>query len=120
MRLPTTERSLFGERDIQIWAAEAKFVRFEKADVKVQVKIVHFDYGATQEYVLIEIATNGPECPDISRGVNVFKQNEVTQTIIKHMTMTKRDLNRTLCPHRSPDAILYSLTKSLQLFTYGM
>lgn len=118
MRSPTTERSLFGERTTQIWASEATFIRFEKADVKVQVKIVHFDYGTQTEHVLIEIATNGPECPGISRGLNVFKQNEITQTLIKHMMMDKRDLKRTLCPHRSPDALLHSLTKTLQLFTF--
>ena len=120
MRHPTTERSLFGQRDIAVWATEPKIINFEKGDVKIRVKIVEFDYGATQDHVLIEIATNGPDCPGIQRGVNIFKLNTITSCILHHMKMEKRDLQRFLTPHRSTHAILYDLTKTLQTFTYGV
>ena len=120
MRHLTTERSLFGERDIAVWATNPTLIHFEKGDVKVRVKIVEFDYGASENHVLIEIATNGPECPGIQRGINIFKQNTMTSAILKHMKMEKRDLHRFLTPHRSPDAILYDLTKTLQTFIYGV
>ena len=120
MRHPTTERSLFGERDIAVWATNPTLINFEKGDVKVRVKIVEFDYGASEDHVLIEIATNGPECPGIQRGINIFKQNSLTNTILQHIKMDKRDLHRFLTPHRSPDAILYDLTKTLQTFIYGV
>lgn len=120
MRVKTTERSLFGQRSIAIWASDPIFARFEKEDAKVQVKIIEFDYGNQDEHVLIEIGTNGPDCPGITRGVNIFKHNEITSTLLKYMKKDKRDLQRLLMPHRSSDAILYSLTKSLQSFTYGI
>ena len=120
MRHLTTERSLFGERDIGIWATDPKLVNFEQGDVKVRVKIVEFDYGTTEDHVLIEIATNGPECPGIQRGINIFKQNTMTSAILHHMKMEKRDFHRFLTPHRSPHAILYDLTKTLQTFIYGV
>ena len=120
MRHPTTERSLFGERDIGVWATDPKLVHFEQGDVKVRVKIVEFDYGNSEDHVLIEIATNGPECPGIQRGINIFKQNTMTKAILQHMKMDKRDFDRFLTPHRSPNAILYDLTKTLQTFIYGV
>ena len=120
MRHPTTERSLFGDRDIAVWATEPRLVHFEKADVKVRVKIVEFDYGTSEDHVLIEIATNGPECPGIQRGINIFKLNTMTSSILHHMKMETRDLQRFLTPHRSTQAILYDLTKTLQVFTYGV
>ncbi len=118
MRHQTTERSLFGERNVAVWATEPKIVNFEKGDVKIRVKIVEFDYGATQDHVLIEIATNGLDCPGIQRGVNIFEHNEITRVLLKHLKMDKRDMQRTLTPHRSPDAIMYELTKSLQIFNF--
>lgn len=120
MRQHTTERTLFGERNIEIWASEPKLVHFEKGNVKTRVKIVEFDYGNQEEHVLIEIATDGPDCPGIQRGVNVFKQNTMTIPILNHMKMSKRDIKRLLTPHRSTDAILYDLTKTLQTFIYGV
>ncbi len=120
MRHPTTERSLFGDRDIAVWAAEPRLVNFEKGDAKVRVKIVEFDYGAAEDHVLIEIATNGHECPGIQRGINIFKLNTMSSAILHHMKMEKRDLQRFLTPHRSSNAILYDLTKTLQTFIYGV
>lgn len=120
MRHRTTERSLFGQREIAVWATEPRLVHFEKADVKVRVKIVEFDYGTSEDHVLVEIATNGPECPGIQRGINIFKQNTMTIPILNHMKMSKRDIKRLLTPHRSTDAILYDLTKTLQTFIYGV
>ena len=118
MRHSTTERSLFGERDIEVWATEPILKHFEKGDVKVRVKIVEFDYGTNDEHVLIEIATNGLDCPGIQRGVNIFKHNEISKVLLDHLKMDKRDLQRKLTPHRSPDAIMYELTKSLQIFNF--
>lgn len=117
MREETLERHLFGQRDTKVWASEPIFVRFEKGDAKVQIKIVEFDYGTRDEHVLIKIATNGPDCPNIQRGVNVFKQNELTQVLLRHMKMHRRELQRNLTPHRSTDDLLYNLTKTLQTFT---
>ena len=117
MRTQTYERYLFGDRDTRVWASEPIFVRFEKGDAKVQVKIVEFDYGAADDHILIEVATNGPDCPNICRGVNVFKQNELTQVLLRHMMMHRRELQRNLTLHRSPDELLYNLTKTLQTFT---
>lgn len=116
MRHETTERSLFGDRDIAVWATGPTIVNFEKADVKIRLKIVEFDYGSNEDHVLIEIATNGPDCPGIQRGVNIFKHNDITKVLLRHLKMDKRDLQRFLTPHRSPDAIIYELTKSLQIF----
>ena len=70
--------------------------------------------------MLIEIATDGPDCPGIQRGLNIFKHNEISKIILAHLKMTKRDLHRMLTPHRGPDAIKYELTKTLQTFTYGV
>ena len=120
MRHHTTERTLFGQRDNEIWATQPKLVHFEKAHVKVRVKIVEFDYGTQEEHVLIEVATDGHDCPGVQRGINVFKQNTMTTTILNHMKMSKRDIKRFLSPHRSTDAILYDLTKTLQTFIYGV
>ena len=120
MRHPTTERSLFGERDIAVWATDPKFVHFEKGEVKVRVKIVEFDYGTSEEHVLIEIATNGPECPGIQRGINIFKHNSLTKVMVEHLKMDKRDFVRFLTPHRSSNAILHDLVKTLQTFIYGV
>lgn len=120
MRHQTTERSLFGDRDIAVWATDPTLVNFEKRDAKVRLKIVEFDYGSGEDHVLVEIATNGPDCPGIQRGVNTFKHNEITKVLLKHLKMKKRDLQRFLTPHRSPDVIKYELTKTLQTFTYGV
>lgn len=116
MRHLTTERSLFGDRDIAIWATEPKLRHFEKGDVKVRLKIVEFDYGIGEDHVLVEVATNGPDCPGIERGINIFKHNEITKVLIKYLNMDKRDLQRLLTQHRSPDSIMYELTSSLQKF----
>lgn len=117
MRTETSESCLFGNRDTKVWATEPVFVRFEREDVKVRVKIVEFDYGTREEHVLIEVATNGPDCPGVQRGVNVFKQNDLTKVLVRHMKMHKRELQRNVTPHRSPDDLLYNLTKTLQIFT---
>lgn len=111
------ERMLFGGEETPIWAGGPQFIRFEKGDVKVQVKIIEFDYGTQEDYVFLEIGTNGPECPDVHRGIFVLKLNELTKTVIKHMKMERRDLERILTPHRSPDTLLHSLLRTLQTFT---
>ena len=115
MRHETTERYLFGDRDIKVWASDPTFVKFEKGDAKVQVKLVEFDYGTGDEHVLIEVATNGPECPNVRRGVRHFKQSDLTKVLIRYMKMNRRDLQRSL--GGEPDALLHTLTFTLQMFT---
>ena len=116
MRTETYERYLFGDRDTKVWVSEPRYTKFEKGDAKVKVKIVEFDYGTRDEYILMDITTNGPDCPHIKRGVNVFKQNDLTKVLLHHMTLHRRELQRNFTPNRSADDLLYNLTKTLQTF----
>lgn len=118
-RSQSTERSLFGGRDINIWVTEPQVILFEKGEIKFVVKLVEFDYNKPDDYVLLDIQADAPT-DLIQTGLNVFKQNDITKQIVPMLKLDKRELLRRTQAHRGRDVAILDLLKSLESLTWGV
>ena len=118
-RSQSTERTLFGGREINIWVTEPQIILFQKADVEFVIKLVEFDYDKPEDYVLLDIQANAPT-DLIQTGLKVFKQSDLTTPITALLKLDKRELLRRTQARLGRDVAILALLKSLESLTRGV